>query len=237
MPPQPLSRVRPAAGLIFTPELTIRRPEVAMWMAQCIAVWSWVETQMSRMFATLSGINVEAGVELYNSFGGASLKVNAFKVLARARLSPDDYKILDALLKVVDSHEKTRNKIAHWYWGYSEQIDDGLVLIDPKHILIQTARMADIQNAGARLTADDMRYPLDKIYVYRTSDLKHDADSFISLALLVNKCHGLCTRKGPELVSLRGELSKDGRLAQQLMPFTGHSGSSHHTPPDTDHRR
>jgi hypothetical protein len=216
MPPQPLSRIRPDAGISFCPELTFQRPEVAVWMAQCIAVWSWVERQMSRMFVTLFGINVEAGVELHNSFGGAGLKVNAFEILARSRLSPDDYKILDALLDVVDSHAKTRNKIAHWYWGYSDQIDDGLVLIDPKHILIQTARVADIQNAGARPTADDIRYPLDKIYVYRTSDLKHDAESFISLALLVNKCHGLCARKGPELVSLCEELSKDSRLAQRL---------------------
>jgi hypothetical protein len=32
------------------------------------------------MFVTLFGINVEAGVELYNSFGGAGPKVNAFEM-------------------------------------------------------------------------------------------------------------------------------------------------------------
>jgi hypothetical protein len=216
MPPQPIKFIKPDAGISFTPESTIERPEVGAWIAQCIACYSWVETQTSRLFSALLRLNVEAGIELYNELGGASLKENGLKILARSRLAPPDYAIIEALLKVIQSHQKIRDKIAHWYWGKSDQIEDGLVLIDPKYILIHRARLADIRNEGKRPTYEDYRYPLDKIYVYRVQDLQVDAKAFIDLALLVNKCHGLCALQGPELVQLRDELSKDGRIAERL---------------------
>ncbi|HLH12435.1 MAG TPA: hypothetical protein VKV77_11230 [Methylovirgula sp.] len=202
----------------FTPERTIERPEVASWIAQCITCWSWVETQTSRLFSLLLGLNIEAGVELYNSFGGASLKENAIKVLARSKLAPAHYQLIDALLKVINSHQKTRDKIAHWYWGISDQIQDGLVLVDPKDILIRDARIADKQLRSEQLTADDYRITLEHIYIYRVRDLQADAKTFIELAALVNKCHGLCRLTGNRLWQLRDELSRDARLVERLNP-------------------
>lgn len=202
-------------GIAFCPELAITRPEVAAWIGQCITCWSWVETQMSRMFTLLLQVNIEAGIELYNGLGGAGLKNNGLKILARSRLEKSDYKLIDSLLTEVRSHQKTRDKIAHWYWGTSDQIDDGLVLIDPKDIFINEAKIADKNNNGVRLSNDDFKYQNSKIYVYRVKDLESDAKSFIDLAHLVNKCHGLCVLKGQHLVQLRDELSKDGRLVDR----------------------
>jgi hypothetical protein len=216
MPPQPLKFIEPNAGISFTPESTIDRPEVGAWIAQCIACYSWVETQTSRLFSLLLGLNVEAGMELYNEFGSAPMKEKGLRILARSRLAPPDYTIIEALLKVIQSNQKIRDKIAHWYWGKSDQIGDGLVLIDPKYILLHDARLADIRNANKRPTHEDYRYPIDEIYVYRIKDLQIDAKAFCDLALLVNKCHGLCARKGSELAQLRDELSKDGRIAERL---------------------
>jgi hypothetical protein len=217
MPPQPLRFINPNAGISFTPESTINRPVVGAWIAQCIACYSWVETQTSRLFSLLFRVNVEAGIELYNEFGGASLKESGLKILARSRLSPPDYAIIEALLKVIQSNQKVRDKIAHWYWGISDQIDDGLILIDPKYILIHDARLVDMYNNGIRPTSDDYRYPIDKIYVYRIKDLQVDAQAFVDLALLINKCQSLCVRQGPERARLRDELSKDGRIAERLV--------------------
>jgi hypothetical protein len=132
MPPQPLIKICRNAGISFRPERTIERPEVAAWIGQCITCWSWVETQTSRLFILLLGLNAESGVELYNSFGSARLEEDGIKILARSKLPPEGFEIVEALLQVVDSHQKIRDKIAHWYWGISDQIQDGLVLIDPK---------------------------------------------------------------------------------------------------------
>ena len=50
------------------------------------------------------------------------------------------------------------------------------------------------------------------------ADQIQDGFILIDLALLVNKCHGLCGMTGPPLVALRDELSKDGQIAERLSP-------------------
>jgi hypothetical protein len=232
MPPQPLLKICPDAGISFTPESVIERPEVAAWIGQCIACWSWVETQTSRLFTHLLDLNVEDGVELYNSFGGASLKENGIKILARSKLPRRSFEIIEALLKVINSHQKTRDKISHWYWGISDQIRDGLVLIDPKQILIRDARIRDMRANGKRPAASDYRYPPELIRVYRVQDLQVDAKSFIELAQLVNKCARLCFKmESQQLSQLHDELSNDGRLAARLNPSSSEDQCNHQVPP------
>jgi hypothetical protein len=165
---------------------------------------------------TIAWPQCEAGTELYNSFSGASLKENGIKILARSTLRRSDYKIIDALLKVIDSQQKIRNKIVHWFWGYSEQIPDGLVLIDPKILLLRNARVQARKRAGKFATIDEAAIPFEEIYVYRIKDLETDASSFIALAGLITKCHRLCMARGKKRAELRRELSKDGRLVSRL---------------------
>jgi hypothetical protein len=145
-------------------------------------------------------------------------KENGIKILARSKLHRGSYEIIDALLKVVDAHQKMRDKLAHWYWGISDQITDGLVLIDPKDLLIHDARIMDMHLRADQPTSDDRRLPLDRIYVYRTKDLQADAKAFIELAALVNKCHRLCLLgQSQRSWRLRDELLRDERLASRLV--------------------
>jgi hypothetical protein len=216
MLPQPILKISPRANVSFAPGRVIERPEVAAWIGQCITSWSDVETQTSRLFTLLFGTrNVEAGVELYNSFGTSALKQNAIKTLARSKLPRGCY---EALLKVVESHQKTRDKIAHWYWGISDEIPDGLALVNPKNILVREARTTDKMARAERLIEVDCEAPRDEIYVYRIKDLKVDAKAFSELAALIRKCHGLCFKTGNRLWRLRDELLSDGRLAGRLNP-------------------
>lgn len=215
MPPQPLLTVCSNATVELSPQRIIERPQVAAWVGECIACWSIVEHETSRLFTLLLDVNVEAGMELYNQFGGASLKENGIKALARSKLQRPDYEIIDALLKMIKSQEKTRNKIAHWYWGVSDQVPDGLVLVDPRELLILSARTRDksLRRKKGERTKYDFGIPRDKFYVYRVKDLQADAAAFSDLAILIQRCHALCyLRVGPALYRLRRELSIDGRL-------------------------
>jgi hypothetical protein len=54
----------------------------------------------------LLGLNAESGVEFYNSFGSARLKEDGIKILARSKLPREGFEIVEALLQVVDSHQK-----------------------------------------------------------------------------------------------------------------------------------
>jgi hypothetical protein len=96
------------------------------------------------MFVTLTGLNSQATTELYNSFASANLKMNAIKLLAISSLATEDSKIILALLRVIDSHQKIRDKIAHWAWGIPTEIPDGLVLVDPKFLASQQANLKTI---------------------------------------------------------------------------------------------
>jgi hypothetical protein len=233
MPPQPLLKIcsdaiisftpeRNRETILFPPERVMERPAVAAHIAQCIVCWSLVEIETSRLFTRLFGLgpDFEAGVELYNQFGGASLKENAIKVLARSGRGRACYEIIDALLKVINSQQKTRDKIAHWCWGISDQIPDGLVLVDPKDILLHEARMAQKYLRGDELpSVEERQLPLDIVYVYRVADLQADARAFVELAALVKKCHGLCTTSHDQRFwQLRDELLRDDRLASRLIP-------------------
>jgi hypothetical protein len=223
MPPQPLLKVCSNATVELSLQRVIERPQVAAWIAECIACWSIVEYETSRLFTLLLDVNVEAGMELYNQFGGASLKESGIKALARSKLHRKDFEIIEALLKAINSHEKTRNKIAHWYWGISDQVPDGLVLIDPKELLILSARIRDkaINRKKGERTKYDFGIPLDNMYAYRIKDLRLDAAAFSDLAILIKKCHGLCyLRSGPALFRLRRALSQDDRLMSLLSRST-----------------
>jgi hypothetical protein len=216
MPPQPILKICRDATVTLAPERITERPQVATQIAHCIAVWSGVETSASHLFQLLLGTNFQAGIELYNSFGGASLKQNGIKVLARAKLAPPIYAIIDALLKVIEADEKIRNKIAHWYWGISDQIGDGLALVDPKDVLTASARVRDLVQRGKKVTEDDIKIPLERVYAYRISDLAADAKTFADLDALIVKCYGLCEMDGNRLWQLRDELLQDDRLASRL---------------------
>lgn len=58
-------------------------------------------------------------------------------------MPPNGYAVLEALLKVTGAQQKTRDKYAHWYWGTCEELLDGLVLVDPRHLMQRRARLLD----------------------------------------------------------------------------------------------
>ncbi len=60
--------------------------------------------------------------------------------------------VFDAIQKLAKRFQKTRNRICHWTWGFSPQISDGFLLLDPK----------------AQAPDGDIRRNL--IYVYREAD-------------------------------------------------------------------
>lgn len=213
MPPQPLTRIASGIGIAFSLELVRERPEVAAKIGEAIACYSWVETQVSRLFVDLAGLNTVAATELFNAFDSARLKINAIKILAMTNLDKDTFVVIERLIKTVQSHQKIRDKLAHWYWAYSEQILDGLILVDSRYMVARHANLMEIQRITQKTPPlQDMIIPHDVLYVYRVSDLNVDIQAFVSLAQLVNKCRNLCFVKDEALAQLRRELLSDARL-------------------------
>ena len=155
--PQPLSRVLPNAGVVFgnagDRPLT-RHPELAVLAIEAIASWSNVEGFMLRLFMQLLGGNESLAASVFLALENQSSKTSAINAAAATTLSdrPAELAVLRAILAIAKSNEKDRNKLAHWTWGDSPEIPDGLLLVDPRASLGQLDR--------------------SEVYVYRAADFQ-----------------------------------------------------------------
>ena len=89
MPIHPVLKVRKNPTIRLDPTIITDRPEVAAWVAQCIANWSWVESATGTLFANLLGdSNLVAGAALYCDMKSATAKDQSLRSVALSTLSP-----------------------------------------------------------------------------------------------------------------------------------------------------
>lgn len=137
--PQPLSRVSPDAILFIAnagERALEKRPELAILAMESIASWSNVESFFLNMFVELLGGERSIAANIYLSLENQSAKDAAIRSAGETALAekPDEHRILKSIMKLSKSYAKERNKLAHWVWGFSPQITDGIILVDPKNL-------------------------------------------------------------------------------------------------------
>lgn len=153
--PQPLSRVMPKAGVRIGnagDRPLLRHPQLATLAIEAIASWSNVENFMLKMFVQLLGGNKSLATNIFLSLENQSAKTAAINAAANTALKekPDVLVVFKAIMAISKTNEKSRNKLAHWIWGDSPNISDGLLLINPK------SSIGDLDKS--------------EIYVYKESD-------------------------------------------------------------------
>lgn len=135
--PQPLSRIAPNAGYelgnVGTRTLS-QRPDLALMAMEVIAAWSHVESFMLRMYIQLAGGAQSDAAAVFLAMETSTAKSAAITVLAERKLSPENLKLLRAVIKITKSAQKERDKLAHWIWGLSPQLPDALLLSDPRNL-------------------------------------------------------------------------------------------------------
>jgi hypothetical protein len=133
--PQPLSRVMPTASVYMNNigDFPLQRhPEMALLIAEVISTWATVEAFMLDMFVDMMGGDSNNAAIVFLALEAQSAKSAAIQAIARKVLSPDNQKLLSAILAPVKSGQKERDKVAHGVWGDSPQINDGVLLSDPR---------------------------------------------------------------------------------------------------------
>ena len=190
---------------------------------QCIANWSWADHVFGSLFVNLLGSNLPIGAALYNEMASDLAKNRALRSVALAALKEDEYRLLEAILKLKESYQRTRDKLAHWYWGICKEIPDGLVLVDPRYLNQYRAGLLDLHDKGKLHGAEIDR---EKLYVVRPKDLQADAHDFAEFAKLVFSFANLVAERNREKRAQRYRaLSNDARI-QEALARGGHS-----TPP------
>lgn len=135
--PQPISRVAPNASIFYGnagQRPLLERPALAALAMEAIASWSNVEAFMLRLFVELFGGKESLAAEVFLSLKGQVAKDSAIRAAAGFSLKnrPDELRILNGILSLAGTNEKHRNKLAHHTWGFSPDIPDALLLVDPR---------------------------------------------------------------------------------------------------------
>jgi hypothetical protein len=156
--PQPVSKVLPNALLVFgnVGDYPLQRhPDLALLAMETIASWAKVESFMLNLYVEMLGGYDDKAAAVYLALDTQRAKTAAINAVAARVLSPENQRLLAAILKLVRSNQKSRDRIAHWIWGDSPNIPDAL-LADP------------IEHVSGRFNPD-------RIFVYK----KPDFDSVI----------------------------------------------------------
>ncbi|CAN7190616.1 hypothetical protein LJR230_000422 [Trinickia sp. LjRoot230] len=153
--PQPLSRVAPDASIVIGnagDRPLARHPDLAVLAIEAVASWSNVESFMLGLFVELFGGHNALATEVFLSLEGQAAKSAAIAAAAASVLKDRvaELSVLRAILAIVKTNEKDRNKLAHWTWGDSPNLPDALLLVDPRTTVHELDRC--------------------DVYVYRTQD-------------------------------------------------------------------
>jgi len=174
MPAQPLSTVNPSANHGFVSDVLGKHPQFAVHIAKVISLGSIIEHKWTAVFAHLMKSDLEAAAIVYRSLNSSAARRSILDAVAKLRLSDDDFRLMGMVRKATRQAQNLRNDFAHQLWGYSREIPDALLLIDPAYYPPLDA------SAGIADHAVDK----SKIYVYREVDL-NEAVREVHVAMLM----------------------------------------------------
>jgi hypothetical protein len=207
---QPLSRVNPNCATEWgSNSVMIKRPDVAVRIAQYIAEWSEIEGLLGLFLAMLLHANQKAILAMYSGLENRAAQLRMITSAARATLAPDHFDVVEVIMKIdIRPSMKYRDRLAHWCWGYSDQLTDALLLREPSDKLANMTDFVNLQHI-ALSPPRDLPVAFDRIYVVTVSDLDR------SLKRLAETQHRLLTIEGT-IWEANAPTMRD-RLLQQLI--------------------
>jgi hypothetical protein len=199
--PQPLSKfIKPGvpwAMAIDAAEIP-KKPALAVLIAETVAKASAMEHGMAMILVHLLHASPEPAFAMFSEVMDAGNKRSMILAAARAALPAEDFEAFEAISSAYRTQMDVRNKFAHWLWGSCDQVDDALVLVDPRYMLKHRRNHQQVWNSDEdfgvaeterhELRMAAMSYDFDKIYVYRKADFDNvlrDLDETIQMINLI----------------------------------------------------
>jgi hypothetical protein len=149
----------------------LKRPNVGVRIAQYIAEWSEIESLLGLFLAMLLHANQKAVLAIYSGLENRSAQLRTITSAAQATLPQDHFDVVEVLMKIdIRPSMRYRDKLAHWCWGYSEQLQDSLLLREPADKLANMTHFVNLQQER-QVVSRDIPINFDTIYVVTESDL------------------------------------------------------------------
>jgi hypothetical protein len=200
MPPQPLSKIKSDASVILGPEALSGYPHLASFVMQVIAIWAHIEGNLASMLTNCLRSDIATGAAMYQALISADAKRAALNAVAQSYLSESDFRIFQAVMKVVKPSRDRRNDFAHHIWAFSPEVPDALLLMHPSVVLnhnVSWRQFIEDYKTPIAVEEGKVRYvrpmpaktSLDptKIQVFRDADFQRDlvaaeaADDYVML--------------------------------------------------------
>ncbi len=200
MPGQPLSFVARNAAVRsypapFESHLVRRATEI-------ISTASAVEAQLGTLLVTILGANAApAAAAMLNSLHSASASRAAIMAAAEVTLRPDQFDVMQAVMRITSIAMKPRNLIAHCLWEYSPDLPDAILFVE------QAAAMKlnlELQSDPGPADPSTTGWDKSLVWVYRAPDFQQ-ALSAITRALHLIAKFRIELRMSPEHLERIGD--------------------------------
>jgi hypothetical protein len=181
---QPLSHVRPDAHVLFGHDNTMTsHPGAAVGVAECIAQWSNVEGMLGILLSFLLHAKAKTAMRMYMALENRAAQLRMLESAGDSELSElsENHRDLFHVLmnKYVRPLMRTRDKLAHWSWGYSPDLPDDLLLMESDVSLLYHHEALHIR--GPIVLDPDKIFVVTKPYLSRVlRDLKQ-IESYLAL--------------------------------------------------------
>lgn len=131
---QPLTRVVSDANMFWgDPETMLKRPKAAVRVAQCISEWAEIETMMGIFLAVLLDTESKTALAMYASLENRAAQRRMILAAAESKLPPDQFDLMQVVFNVsISPVMKERDRLAHWCWGYCDELPEDLLLQSPE---------------------------------------------------------------------------------------------------------
>lgn len=230
MPPQPLSRVRHESGFTFDPGALRKRPTLAPFVLDVIAIWSNTDSMLAQITSTFLNADFEVVTAMLQALASSEGRLAAMRAAAKHVLSDEDYQLLEAVLKVTKPSRERRNQFAHHLWGYAEELPEALLLMDPKHLHMMSAEMnADSakRKMGWHSTSFDVGDALTalqaNVFVYRENDLRESVQAAEDAYGFIHRLRFVFNREHPSSEKMRTLLLTQPPIQQALQHSSNES--------------
>ena len=130
--PNPINRIISDPHVALDTNALSDKPEMAIAVARIISSWGSIERELSSVLVRLLGANASSAHAIFSILQTQALQTKALEAAAKSVLDKDGFDAFNAVMAVVDSVKKTRNRLAHWCWGTCRQRPEYLILADPK---------------------------------------------------------------------------------------------------------
>lgn len=148
-----------------------KRPALAVKVAQSISYWAEIEAFLGMFLAFLLHSNEKAALAIYSGLENRSAQLRMIGSAATAVLPVEHADLVSVLLSgFVRPAMRYRDKLAHWCWGFTEELPDALLIRTPEaHLFVIAASLRKQAETGKWINPVTVNH--DTVFVVREGDL------------------------------------------------------------------